>query len=90
MTKTARLSKALRNGDEITIKEAQKRFGFAHPHSVTGTIWKLRIEGLPIFMTWRGKNGRTQKVYSLENATTQHAAAAGYRTLNGTAPLTFV
>ena len=88
-SKTDRLLDALLDGTTLTNKQAQSRFGFTNPGSVSKAIYRLRTEGFPIWLNRHvDSKGRVSNKYRLGTAP-RSVIAAGYLMLSsmGEAPL---
>ena len=78
MTKTERVLKALRMGEEMTSKQIKARFGVANPHAM---VDGLRKHGFAIYSNARmNKKGVTHNFYRL-GTPSRAVVAAGYRAL---------
>lgn len=78
MTKQARVTEALLNGEQLTAKQIGSRFGVANP---TATISDIRFSGVPVYANTR-KNSKGESVtrYRVGKAS-RKVVAAGYRAL---------
>jgi hypothetical protein len=78
MTKQARVTEALLNGEQLTAKQISARFGVANP---TATISDIRFSGIPVYANQR-KNSKGEVVtrYRVGKAS-RRVVAAGYRAL---------
>lgn len=78
MTKQARVTEALLNGEQLTAKQIGARFGVANP---TATISSIRFSGIPVYANTR-KNSKGESVtrYRVGKAS-RKVIAAGYRAL---------
>ena len=78
MTKQARLTEALLNGEQLTAKQIAARFNVANP---TATISDIRFSGIPVYANTR-KNSKGESVtrYRVGKAS-RKVIAAGYRAL---------
>ena len=78
VTKQSRLTEALLNGEQLTVKQISARFGIANP---TATISDIRFSGIPVYANQR-KNSKGEVVtrYRVGKASRQ-IVAAGYRAL---------
>ena len=75
-SKTERLLDALMDGDRLTNKQIQSRFGFTNPGSVSKAIYRLRTEGFPIWLNRRvDSKGRVKHKYTLGTASRRIIAA---------------
>lgn len=77
-TKQSRLTEALLNGEQLTVKQISARFGIANP---TATISDIRFSGIPVYANQR-KNSKGEVVtrYRVGKAS-RAVVAAGYRAL---------
>jgi predicted ArsR family transcriptional regulator len=77
-TKQSRVLAALQNGERLTAKQIQSRFGVANP---TATISDLRFSGFAIYANRHvDSKGRVSTKYRLGNPS-RELVAAGYRAL---------
>lgn len=78
MTKQARVTEALLNGEQLTAKQIAARFNVANP---TATISDIRFSGIPVYANTR-KNSKGESVtrYRVGKAS-RKVVAAGYRAL---------
>lgn len=78
MSKQARVTEALLNGEQLTAKQIGARFGVANP---TATISSIRFSGIPVYANTR-KNSKGESVtrYRVGKAS-RKVIAAGYRAL---------
>lgn len=78
MSKQARVTEALLNGEQLTAKQIATRFGVANP---TATISDIRFSGIPVYAnTRKNSRGETFTKYRVGKASRQ-VVAAGYRAL---------
>lgn len=78
MTKQARVTEALLNGEQLTAKQIAARFGVANP---TATISNIRFSGIPVYANQR-KNSKGEVVTRYRvGSPTRKVIAAGYRAL---------
>lgn len=78
MTKQDRLIEALKNGEELTVKQIAARFGIANP---TATVSDLRLRsGYAIYANQRKNSKGFITKYRLGNPS-RAVVAAGYRAL---------
>ena len=80
MTKTERLLEAFKNGEELTSKQIQARFGVANP---TALVSDLRMSGFPIYLNSGSKDnrGRVRAARYRLGTASRAVIAAGYRAL---------
>lgn len=78
MTKSDKLIKALKEGEELTAKQISSRFGIGNP---SATVSDLRYKGYAVYGNLK-KNSRGKKTtfYRL-GAPSRAVVAAGYRAL---------
>jgi hypothetical protein len=78
MSKQARLTEALLNGEQLTAKQIAARFGIANP---TAVVSEIRFSGFPVYANVR-KNSKGESVtrYRVGKAS-RKVVAAGYRAL---------
>ena len=78
MTKQARVTEALLNGEQLTAKQIAARFGVKNP---TATISDIRFGGVPVYANTR-KNAKGNSVtrYRVGKAS-RRVISAGYRAL---------
>ena len=78
MTKQARVTKALLEGEQLTAKQISARFGVANP---TATISDIRFSGIPVYAnTTTNSKGQSVTKYRVGKAS-REVVAAGYRAL---------
>jgi hypothetical protein len=78
MTKQARVTEALLNGEKLTAKQIAARFGVANP---TATISDIRFSGIPVYAnTYKNSKGQSVTKYRAGKAS-REIVAAGYRAL---------
>jgi hypothetical protein len=79
LSKQARLTQALLEGQNFTAKQITARFGIANP---TATISDIRFSGVPVFTNHKTlEDGRKITVYRTGRAP-RAVVAAGYRALS--------
>jgi hypothetical protein len=81
-TMTEKLENVLLNGEEITVKQAINRIGFASPESVRSAITRLRmVHGVPVKSRVNvDTKGRVKHKYYVDYVP-RSVVAAGYRAL---------
>lgn len=78
MTKTEKVLKAFRMGEELTSKQIRARFGVANP---TALVSSLRFQGFPIYSNESvDTKGRVKMKFRL-GTPSREVIAAGYRAL---------
>jgi len=78
MTKTERLLEAFKNGEELTSKQIQNRFGVGN---ASATVSALRMQGYAIYANpSTNSKGETRTFYRL-GTPSRAVVAAGYRAL---------
>ena len=78
LNKQERLLKALRDGEELTAKQINARFGIANP---TATVSDLRYAGYAVYANPRkDTKGRKTTKYRIGNPS-RKIIAAGYRAI---------
>lgn len=78
MTKQARVTEALLNGEQLTAKQIAARFGVGNP---TATISDIRFSGIPVYASTR-KNSKGVSVTKYRTGkASRKVVAAGYRAL---------
>lgn len=79
MSKQARVTKALLEGEQLTAKQIAARFGVANP---TATISDIRFSGIPVYAnTTTNSKGESVTKYRAGKAS-REIVAAGYRALS--------
>lgn len=79
MSKQARVTEALLNGEQLTAKQIASRFGVANP---TATISDIRFSGIPVYANaCKNSRGDTYTKYRVGKAS-REIVAAGYRALS--------
>lgn len=79
LSKQARLTEALVQGQNFTVNQIRSRFGIANP---TATISDIRMSGVPVFANSKTlENGERITVYKTGKAP-RAVVAAGYRALS--------
>jgi hypothetical protein len=77
-TKTSKVLTALRNGEELTGKQIESRFGVGNARA---TVSALRMQGFPIYSNKRvDTKGRVKFKYRL-GTPSRAVVAAGYKAL---------
>lgn len=77
-TKTSKVLNALRNGEELTGKQIESRFGVGNARA---TVSALRMQGYPIYSNKRvDTKGRVKFKYRL-GTPSRAVVAAGYKAL---------
>ena len=77
-TKTSKVLTALRNGEELTGKQIESRFGVGNARA---TVSALRMQGYPIYSNKRvDTKGRVKFKYRL-GTPSRAVVAAGYKAL---------
>lgn len=78
-TKSKRLLEALKNGEQLTVKQIASRFGIANP---TATVSDLRLRGGYAVYSNRHVNSSGRETFKYRLGTPSRAVvAAGYRAL---------
>lgn len=78
MTKQARVTEALLNGEQLTAKQIAARFGVANP---TATISDIRFSGVPVYANTRKNSKGTSVTKYRVGKASRAIVAAGYRAM---------
>ena len=78
VTKQARLTQALLEGQDFTARQIKARFGIANP---TATISDIRFSGIPVFANTATKADGTKVTVYRTGKAPRKVIAAGYRAL---------
>lgn len=82
---TQRLLKFLKSGNDITVRQAQTRFGITN---VSARISELKKAGYAVYLnTKTTQNGRTIRAYRLGTPTRRMVAIANFVTANPNTPV---